>query len=84
VEGNELVLRVRDSGIGISADVMPHIFDLFSQADYSQRRAQGGLGIGLTLVRNLVQLHGGTVQARSEGLGKGSEFIVRLPWEADT
>jgi PAS domain S-box-containing protein len=84
VEGNELVLRVRDSGIGISADVMPHIFDLFSQADYSQRRAQGGLGIGLTLVRNLVQLHGGTVQARSEGLGKGSEFIVRLPWKADT
>ena len=81
LEGNEVVLRVRDSGIGIPADVMPHIFDLFTQGEYSQRHAQGGLGIGLTLVRNLVHLHGGTIQARSEGPGKGSEFIVRLPWK---
>jgi PAS domain S-box-containing protein len=81
LEGNEVVLRVRDSGIGIPAEVMPHIFDLFTQADYSRRHAQGGVGIGLTLVRNLVQLQGGTIQARSEGLGKGSEFIVRLPWK---
>jgi PAS domain S-box-containing protein len=79
LEGNEVVVRVRDSGIGIPADVMPHIFDLFTQGDYSRRHAQGGVGIGLTLVRNLVQLHGGTIQARSEGPGKGSEFIVRLP-----
>jgi PAS domain S-box-containing protein len=78
LEGNEVVLRVRDSGIGIPADVMPHIFDLFIQGDYSQRHAQGGLGIGLTLVRNLIHLHGGTIQARSEGPRKGSEFIVRL------
>lgn len=81
LEGNEVVIRVRDNGIGIPADVMPHIFDLFAQADDSQRHSQGGVGIGLTLVRNLVQLHGGTVQAHSPGPGKGSEFIVRLPWK---
>jgi PAS domain S-box-containing protein len=81
LEGNEVVVRVRDSGIGIPADVMPHIFDLFAQGDYSRRHAQGGVGIGLTLVRNLIQLHGGTIQARSDGPGKGSEFIVRLPWK---
>jgi signal transduction histidine kinase len=81
LEGNEVVVRVRDSGIGIPADLMPHIFELFTQGNYSLRRSQGGVGIGLTLVRNLVQLHGGTIQVRSDGPGKGSEFIVRLAWK---
>ncbi len=70
---------MRDSGIGIAPDVLPHIFDLFVQADRSLERAQGGLGIGLTLVRRLVELHDGSVTARSDGPGKGSEFVVRLP-----
>lgn len=78
-EGNEAVVKVRDTGIGIPADKLPHIFDLFTQVEYPQARAQGGLGIGLTLVRNLVELHGGTVQAKSPGPGKGSEFILRFP-----
>jgi CheY-like chemotaxis protein len=81
-EGNEVVLRVRDEGIGLSDDLRPHIFDLFTQADRSLDRAQGGLGIGLTLVRNLVELHGGKVEAKSEGPSRGSEFIVRLPAHA--
>jgi PAS domain S-box-containing protein len=78
-EGDQAVIAVRDSGIGIPGDVLPRVFDLFAQADRTYDRAQGGLGIGLTLVRTLVELHGGTVAARSEGLGSGSEFIVRLP-----
>jgi PAS domain S-box-containing protein len=75
----ETVLRVRDTGIGISHDLLPHIFDLFTQADRSSDRSQGGLGIGLTLVEKLVGMHGGTVQAFSAGLGLGSEFTIRLP-----
>ncbi|HEX4439229.1 MAG TPA: ATP-binding protein [Thermoanaerobaculia bacterium] len=78
-EDGRAVMRVRDDGIGLSAELLPHVFDLFTQADRSLDRSQGGLGIGLTLVRQLVELHGGEVEARSEGLGKGSEFIVRLP-----
>ena len=78
-QGNEAVVRVRDTGIGIPAAQLPHIFDLFTQIDYTRPRSQGGLGIGLTLVRKLVELHGGSVQALSPGPGKGSEFIVRLP-----
>lgn len=78
-EGDALVLRVRDTGIGISPDMLPHIFELFVQADHAFTKAQGGLGIGLTLVKNLVEMHGGTVDATSGGLGKGSEFAVRLP-----
>jgi CheY-like chemotaxis protein len=78
-EGNHAVVSVRDTGIGIPLDVLPRVFDLFAQADRTYQRAQGGLGIGLTLVRTLVGLHGGTVEAKSEGLGRGSEFIVRLP-----
>ncbi len=74
-----VVIRVRDDGIGIDAATVPTVFDLFSQADNSLARSQGGLGIGLTLVRSLVELHGGTVEARSAGIGKGSEFEVRLP-----
>lgn len=82
VEGDEAVVRVRDTGLGISAEMLSRIFDLFSQVEVARPYAQGGLGIGLTLVRNLVELHGGTVQAQSEGEGKGSQFTVRLPLPA--
>ncbi len=78
-EGGEAVLRVRDTGIGIAPEMLPRVFDLFVQADHADSRSQGGLGIGLTLVRNLVEMHGGTVEARSDGLAKGTEFVVRLP-----
>jgi two-component system, chemotaxis family, CheB/CheR fusion protein len=74
-----MVLRIRDTGIGIPPDFLPHVFELFTQADRSLDRSHGGLGIGLTLVRALVQMHGGTVEAHSDGLGHGSEFVVRLP-----
>ena len=76
--GDTTVLRVSDSGIGIAPDLLPHIFDLFTQAERSLDRSQGGLGIGLCLVRQLVELHGGTVEAHSI-LGQGSDFVVRLP-----
>jgi signal transduction histidine kinase len=78
-EGSQAVLTVRDSGAGISAEILPRIFEPFTQAERTYNRSQGGLGIGLTLVRSLVELHGGTVRARSEGPGQGSEFTVRLP-----
>ncbi len=75
----EVVISVRDNGIGIPADMLPRVFDMFTQIDRTLGRAQGGLGIGLTLVRSLVQIHGGRVEAKSAGPGQGSEFIVRLP-----
>lgn len=78
-DGDTVVLTVRDNGIGIPAEMLPHVFELFSQVDRSCGRTQGGLGIGLSLVERLVQLHGGTVTAHSGGPGKGSEFTVRLP-----
>jgi signal transduction histidine kinase/DNA-binding response OmpR family regulator len=78
-DGGVAVVRVRDTGIGIDPGLLPHVFDMFTQADRALDRSQGGLGIGLTLVRRLVELHGGTVAAQSEGEGRGSEFIVRLP-----
>jgi signal transduction histidine kinase len=78
-DDNDAVLRVRDTGIGIEAEAMPLIFEMFAQGDASRERAQGGLGVGLTLVRCIVQLHGGTVEALSEGCDRGAEFIVRLP-----
>jgi len=77
-EDHRVVLRVRDTGIGLSAEMLPRVFDLFVQERQAIDRAQGGLGLGLAIVRTLVELHGGTVEARSEGYGKGSEFIVRL------
>jgi CheY-like chemotaxis protein/anti-sigma regulatory factor (Ser/Thr protein kinase) len=78
-QGNAAVIRVRDEGAGIAPDLLPHIFDLFVQGSRSLERMQGGLGIGLTVVHRLVELHGGTVTARSEGPGQGSEFTIRLP-----
>ena len=79
VEGGEFVCRVRDNGVGIPPELLPRMFDLFAQADRSLARSEGGLGIGLTLVRSLAELHGGTVTATSEGPDKGSEFVLRLP-----
>jgi len=79
LEEGRAVVHVADSGIGISADLLPHIFDMFSQAVRSHELTAGGLGIGLSLVKGLVEQQGGTVEARSDGLGRGSEFIVRLP-----
>jgi signal transduction histidine kinase/CheY-like chemotaxis protein len=79
VEGSEAVFRVRDKGIGIPSEMLAQIFDLFTQVDQSLDHSQGGLGLGLTLVRELVEMHGGTVSAHSDGLGRGSEFVVRLP-----
>ena len=78
-ELGEVVVTVKDSGIGIPADHLNRIFDMFSQVGSSLERSHGGLGIGLSLVRRLVELHGGRVEARSDGPGRGSEFIVRLP-----
>lgn len=75
----EVIVRVRDDGYGISPELLPHVFDLFVQASRSLDRAHGGLGIGLSLVQQLVRLHGGSVEAHSAGIGHGSEFIVRLP-----
>jgi len=77
--GNEVLIRVEDDGAGIEPDLLPRLFDLFVQSSRTIDRAHGGLGIGLTIVRRLVELHGGTVSAHSAGLGHGSEFIVRLP-----
>jgi signal transduction histidine kinase/ActR/RegA family two-component response regulator len=78
-EGNSVVVSVRDNGIGIPADKLDRVFDMFEQVGSALERSQGGLGIGLTLVKRLVGLHDGRVEARSAGLGRGSEFVVRLP-----
>jgi len=78
-DGGEAVIHVTDNGIGIAPEQLGRIFDMFTQLDTSLERAVSGLGIGLSLVRKLVEMHGGTVAARSEGLGRGSEFTVRLP-----
>lgn len=77
--GNQLILRVSDNGIGIESDMLSNIFDLFVQGDQSTTKSQGGLGVGLTLVRNLIEMHGGTIEAFSAGAGQGSEFVVHLP-----
>jgi len=80
--GNEVVIEVSDTGFGIPPDMLEHVFTMFTQVDRTVERAGEGLGIGLTLVRRLVELHGGRVRAYSEGPGKGSTFEVRLPLEA--
>jgi two-component system CheB/CheR fusion protein len=77
--GDVVVVRIRDDGLGIDPAMLPRVFDLFSRADHSLARPHGGLGVGLTIVRRVVELHGGRVEARSAGLGHGSEFVVRLP-----
>lgn len=78
-EGEQAVLRVRDTGVGIKRELLPHIFNLFVQGERTLERAEGGLGIGLTLVKAIVEMHGGEVAAKSDGPGKGAEFTVRLP-----
>jgi len=78
-EGKQALIRVQDTGIGIAAEQLPRIFDMFMQADTSFERSRHGLGIGLTLVKNVVEMHGGTVEAHSAGVDQGSEFVVRLP-----
>ncbi len=78
-QGNEVVVSVKDDGIGIAAEMLPRLFDIFSQAKPALERSQGGLGIGLSLVCGLVELHGGRIEARSAGPGQGSEFLVHLP-----
>lgn len=83
VRGYAVEVRIKDSGVGIPAEMLPKIFDLFVQVDSSLEKSTGGLGIGLALVRRLIQMHGGTVEARSAGEGQGSEFVVRLPLRAD-
>lgn len=79
LESGHVVLRVRDNGVGLAPEMVPRVFHLFVQAQRRLDRAQGGVGIGLTLVKRLVEMHGGTVEAQSSGIGRGSEFIVRLP-----
>jgi PAS domain S-box-containing protein len=76
---SQAIVRVRDPGIGIAADQLPRIFDMFMQIDTSLERSVSGLGLGLTLVKNLVEMHNGTVEVNSDGIGKGTEFVVRLP-----
>ena len=83
VDGDEVEFSVRDDGVGIAPDLLPHVFELFTQAERSPDRSQGGLGLGLALVKSLVELHGGRVAAHSNGIGSGSRFAVRLPCTAE-
>ena len=78
-EGSQAVVRVRDSGVGIHAEMLPRVFEMFRQADRTGGRSRGGLGIGLFIVRRIAEMHGGTVEATSAGLGQGAEFVVRIP-----
>jgi two-component system CheB/CheR fusion protein len=82
-DGDSITVSVKDSGSGIAPELLPRVFDLFFQGDAPGTSAQGGLGLGLTLAKHFVEMHGGTIEARSEGSGKGSEFIVRLPGRRD-
>jgi PAS domain S-box-containing protein len=77
--GGQIELCIRDSGIGISADMVPHVFEMFAQERQALDRSHGGLGLGLTIVKSLIELHHGTIEARSDGVGRGSEFVIRLP-----
>ena len=82
--GAEVVLKVADNGMGIPVDMLERVFDMFTQVNAPSNHSQGGLGIGLALVKRLVEMHGGAIEARSEGVGHGSEFVVRLPLAVDT
>ena len=81
-DGNEVVIRVRDNGVGLTPEACTKVFELFSQVGKTLDRSQGGLGIGLALVKRLVEMQGGHVAAESQGLGQGSAFVVRLPLAA--
>jgi CheY-like chemotaxis protein/anti-sigma regulatory factor (Ser/Thr protein kinase) len=81
--GGQVLVRVKDTGVGLSAESLAHVFDMFYQVDRSYARSEGGLGLGLTLVRQLVEMHGGTIEARSPGINQGCEFVVRLPILSD-
>jgi PAS domain S-box-containing protein len=81
-DANEVMIHVRDTGIGIAPDILPKIFELFTRAAAAADMVPGGLGVGLAMVKDIVELHGGTVQARSAGIGKGAEFTVRIPASA--
>src|SRR5262249_5381125 len=81
-EGDEVTISVRDTGIGISSEMLPQVFEMFSQANSSAAHRKGGLGVGLALARSFVGLHGGRIEAHSEGPGKGSRFVVYLPLAA--
>ena len=78
-EGATIVLRVRDTGVGMSREMLPLVFDLCAQTDRPLCQGEEGLGVGLTLARLLIELHGGSLEAHSEGEGQGSEFVVRVP-----
>lgn len=78
-----MIVRIEDTGIGISADMLPRLFELFSRGKGARELAPSGMGIGLAVVREIVELHGGDVQARSAGAGKGAEFTIRLPAAED-
>jgi CheY-like chemotaxis protein len=78
-EADEVVMRIRDTGIGISPEMLPRVFEMFAQADTSLDRSAGGLGIGLALAKSLVEMHDGRIEAHSEGLGKGAQFVARFP-----
>ena len=82
-QGNEAVISIKDGGVGLAAGMLPHIFEIFWQASPALERSHGGLGVGLSLARGIVELHGGRIEARSQGLGHGSEFIVYLPVASD-
>lgn len=79
IADKDALIKVSDSGEGIQPELLPHVFDMFVQGDHLPARRHGGMGLGLTLARRIVELHGGTIEAKSEGEGKGSEFLVRLP-----
>ena len=78
-DDEQVTVSIKDTGIGISRDMLPRVFEIFTQGKLARDRAQGGIGIGLSLVKGLVELHGGSVTAHSDGAGRGSEFVVRLP-----
>jgi hypothetical protein len=83
-QGNEAVISIRDNGIGIPADQLPLVFDMFAQVDRSLTRAQGGLGIGLTLAKTLIEMHAGRIEVHSGGTDLGSEFLIYLPMVRDS